>query len=87
MKSESSRPSSKYNIRQRDQTNRYYRHPNIISYKESFMEERTSTLCIVMEYADGGDLLQKIDAARASRGSKIPEATCWSYFIQVLRGL
>ena len=32
-------------------------HPNIISYKESFMEDRTSTLCIVMEYADNGDLL------------------------------
>lgn len=31
--------------------------PNIISYKESFLEERTQTLCIVMEHADGGDLL------------------------------
>ena len=45
------------------------------------MEERTSTLCIVMEYADGGDLLQKITAARSNTGKKIPEATCWSYFI------
>jgi NIMA (never in mitosis gene a)-related kinase 1/4/5 len=37
-----------------------YRNENIISYKEAFMENHTSTLCIVMEYADGGDLLQKI---------------------------
>jgi len=42
-------------------------HPNIISYKESFIEERTSTLCIVMEYADGGDLLQKITLARSGK--------------------
>jgi serine/threonine protein kinase len=36
------------------------RHPNIISYKESFFEDMTSSLCIVMELADGGDLLNKI---------------------------
>merc|ERR1712223_918464 len=40
-------------------------HPNIVSYKESFMEDRTSTLCIVMEFCDGGDLLQKITMARS----------------------
>ena len=37
---------------------------NIISYKESFMEENPATLCIVMEFADGGDLLQKITKAK-----------------------
>ncbi len=31
-------------------------HPNIVAYKEAFFEESTQTLCIVMEYADGGDL-------------------------------
>ena len=35
-------------------------HPNIIGYKEAFFEEATSSLCIIMEYADGGDLLKKI---------------------------
>ena len=40
---------------------------NIISYKESFMEDATSTLNIVMEYADGGDLLQKIQKCKQSR--------------------
>ena len=35
-------------------------HPNIISYKEAFLEENPSSLCIIMEYADGGDLYQKI---------------------------
>ena len=32
-------------------------HPNIIGYKEAFIEESTSCLCIIMEHADGGDLL------------------------------
>ena len=29
-------------------------HPNIVSYRESFVERRK--LCIVMGFADGGDL-------------------------------
>ena len=37
-------------------------HPNIIGYKEVFMEESTNTMCIVMEIADSGDLLQKIQS-------------------------
>jgi NIMA (never in mitosis gene a)-related kinase len=40
--------------------NRHYRNINIISYKESFYEDATSSLCIIMEYADGGDLYNKI---------------------------
>lgn len=36
-------------------------HPNIIGYKEAFFEEASSTLCIVMEFADGGDLYSKIE--------------------------
>ena len=36
--------------------NSFLRNANIISYKESFIEEVTSTLCIVMDFADGGDL-------------------------------
>ncbi len=45
------------------------------------MEDRTSTLCIIMEYADGGDLLQKITLARSGKKPKINEQTVWSYFI------
>jgi NIMA (never in mitosis gene a)-related kinase 1/4/5 len=33
---------------------------NIIAYKEAFFDEPSSALCIVMEYADGGDLYRKI---------------------------
>lgn len=33
-------------------------HPNIISYKQAFIDEDSSSLCIVMEYADAGDAYQ-----------------------------
>lgn len=35
--------------------------PYVISYKSSFYLPETQTLCIVMEYADGGDLENKIN--------------------------
>lgn len=34
---------------------------NIIQYKESFFDDHTGSLCIVMELCDGGDLLKKIE--------------------------
>lgn len=36
------------------------RHPNIVGYKEAFLDENSNALCIVMEYANNGDLFQKI---------------------------
>ncbi len=32
----------------------------IIAYKEAFFEDTSSSLCLVMEFADDGDLYQKI---------------------------
>jgi NIMA (never in mitosis gene a)-related kinase len=32
-------------------------HNNVIGYKEAFFENTAGNLCIVMEQADGGDLL------------------------------
>jgi NIMA (never in mitosis gene a)-related kinase len=29
---------------------------NVVQYKEAFFEEETNQLCIIMEYADSGDL-------------------------------
>ena len=34
--------------------------PKIIAYKEAFFEDSSSSLCLVMEFADDGDLYQKI---------------------------
>ncbi len=30
--------------------------PNVISYKEAFIDEGTQSLCLIMEYADNGDV-------------------------------
>jgi NIMA (never in mitosis gene a)-related kinase len=35
-------------------------HKSIVSYHEAFIDESSQSLCIVMEYADYGDLFQKI---------------------------
>ena len=35
-------------------------HQNIIAYKESFFEDNSDTLNLVLEYADDGDLQSKI---------------------------
>ena len=35
-------------------------HNNVIAYKEAFYDESSSSLCIIMEYADDKDLYQKI---------------------------
>ena len=48
------------------------RHPNIIRVREHFVEE--GRLCIVMDFADGGDLAQRIEAQKdAAANSEAPE--------------
>ena len=60
--------------------------PFVISYKEAFIEESDKSLCIVMEYADRGDLYQKIMQFKKS-GCLIEETDVWRIFIQMTRGL
>ena len=36
------------------------RHPNVIQYKEAFIDDKAKSLCIVMELANDGDVFQKI---------------------------
>jgi NIMA (never in mitosis gene a)-related kinase len=59
---------------------------NIISYKESFFEDATSSLCIIMDLADGGDLYNKMMEYK-KKGSYMPEREVWHFFIQMVRGL
>ena len=42
-------------------------HPNIISYKDAFFDEMSGCLCIIMDYAEHGDLQKIIDACIKSR--------------------
>ena len=46
-------------------------HPNIVTFIEIYISKRKK-LCIVMDYADGGDLSQKVDRAR-KRNRHFPE--------------
>ena len=62
------------------------KHQNIIDYKESFFDEISKTLNIVMEYADDGDLKTKISETLKNRLS-FEESTIWNVLIQTLEGL
>ncbi|CAD8105281.1 unnamed protein product [Paramecium sonneborni] len=62
------------------------RHANIIQYKEAFLEEQSQTLCIVMEYADDGDLFQKIVECQ-KKAVLMSEKDIWNIFIQIVKGL
>lgn len=58
----------------------------MIAYKEAFFEENSSTLCIVMEFADGGDLYQKI-LDHQKKGSFFTEKEIWHIIGQMVNGL
>ncbi|XP_052607752.1 serine/threonine-protein kinase Nek3 isoform X3 [Peromyscus californicus insignis] len=58
------------------------KHPNIVAFKEAF--EAEGNLYIVMEYCDGGDLMQKI---KQQKGKLLPEDTILNWFIQICLGV
>ena len=60
--------------------------PFVISYKEAFISPEDSCLCLVMEYADKGDLYQKIVSFK-KRKQLFEEIDVWKIFIQMTRGL
>ena len=60
--------------------------PFVISYKEAFIEDSDSSLCLVMEFADKGDLYQKITEFKKI-GCLFEEVDIWKIFIQMTRGL
>ena len=39
-------------------------HPNIVEYKDAFLNKNDSELCIVMEYVGGGDLITSKSSVR-----------------------
>jgi NIMA (never in mitosis gene a)-related kinase 1/4/5 len=63
-----------------------FSHPNIIAYKDSFIDENSNTLCIVMELAEGGDLMKRI-VEHKKLGSNFPEFEIWSALVQITTGL
>ena len=60
--------------------------PYIVSYKEAFYDDASSSLCIIMDFSGGGDLLQKIRLFSKEK-LKFSEKMSWKYIIQMLKGL
>lgn len=58
----------------------------VISYKEAFFDDKDSTLGIVMEFADNGDLYQKI-VEHKKAAMFFEESDIWRIFIQLVKGL
>lgn len=61
-------------------------HNNLIAFKESFFEEESKTLNIVMEFCDDGDIESKIKKLATER-KLFPEEEVWSFLIQTVSGL
>ena len=61
-------------------------HQNVIGYKEAFFDDKTHSLCVVLEYADGGDLLKKIEEHKGN-GTFFNETEIWAYFLGMLKGI
>ena len=59
---------------------------HIITYKEAFIEEKEKILCLVTEFANKGDLFQKITYFKQMQKS-FEEKDIWNIFIQILQGL
>ena len=57
-----------------------FSHSNVIEYKESFLEMNPETLCLVMEYAEKGDILQRINKHVAKK-THFAEYELWSTMI------
>ncbi|XP_051939104.1 serine/threonine-protein kinase Nek5-like isoform X4 [Hippocampus zosterae] len=57
-------------------------HPNIVTFIRSFQDK--GSLCIVMEYCDGGDLMMKINM---QRGVFFTEPQILAWFVQICLGL
>ena len=60
--------------------------PYIIGYKEAFFDDSSMTLCIIMEFAAGGDILGKITQHQKNR-TAFKEKEIWAAFLQMLKGL
>ena len=58
----------------------------VISYKEAFFDEKESCLGIVMEYADKGDLYQKITEYKKT-AMLFEESDIWRILLQLIKGL
>ncbi len=60
------------------------KHPNIVSYHESFHDSTDGILHIVMGYCEGGDLCSRL---RALNGNILSEDKVVEWFVQIALAL
>ena len=60
--------------------------PFIVAYKEAFFDEESNFLCIVMEYAEQGDLQKRIKESVTSK-KNIPEKEIWKCLVHISKAL
>lgn len=57
----------------------------IIGYKDAFYDEVSSMLCVVMEYAAGGDILRRINQHIKSK-TRYSEDEIWKALVHMTKG-
>lgn len=61
-------------------------HPNVISYKAAFIDEASSCLCLIMEYANSGDLSERIKMMR-DNDQMFTEEVIFKIAVQMAMGI
>jgi NIMA (never in mitosis gene a)-related kinase len=59
--------------------------PYIVEYKDSFLDPEMSILCVIMEFASGGDLTKMVNEGKLKGG--VDEAELWRALTQMTLGL
>ena len=61
-------------------------HPNVISYKAAFIDEASSSLCLIIEYANSGDLSERIKMMR-DNDQMFTEEVIFKIAVQMAMGI
>lgn len=64
----------------------YQRNTNVIAYKEAFFDDESESLCMVMEFAERGDLEKRIKSKK-KKEKHFSENEVWYFLLQLLNGL
>ena len=63
-----------------------YNEEYIIGYKEAFYDENSFSLCVVMEFASGGDILKQ-NQVHLKKRTKYKEDEIWKALVHMTKGL
>lgn len=61
--------------------------PYVIGYKGAYFNDKEQSLCVVMEYADGGDLQGKVRSQERENNRGFDENYVWKVAYELLQAL